>query len=216
MATVTPAGPQPLTQSTVKARKRPPIYIAAAIIFILIAALAAWAVVNALQKQTEVVQVRDNIARGQVIAADDLGPVTVGNVGNVPTVPADQLGSLVGKHATRDLTSGSLLTPGSIGATTLPDRNASLIGLRLTGAQIASVPLAPGSRLQLVVTPPENADPSFQDTYSGRAYAATLVEAAASPDGAATTATVQVTSDTAKDAALLAAAGRLAVTKEAD
>lgn len=211
------SGPQKLVRSPAKPRRKSPLMLVAAIAFILLAALASWGVVTQLQRQDEVVKIQRPISRGQVIAATDLAPVTVGALSGIQTVPAEQISQLVGKRAQVDLTEGTLLPPGSIGSTSLPDPGHSLVGLKLPAGRVISGDNLPaGSKLQLVVTAPENADSTYRDDFTGRSYPATLVGSSNSADGGVLLANVQVGDNDSQDVAVLAASGRIAVVKEAN
>ena len=100
--------------TTVKPRRRP-MLIAAGIAIVIVGALLITQLIRSAQTEHRVLEVHADVARGEVIRDTDLVSVTVGQVDNVSTVPADQLDSLVGKRATADLRAGSLLPAGAIG-----------------------------------------------------------------------------------------------------
>ena len=170
--------------------------------------------VQQIQTQNRVVQVRADIPRGAVIKASDLAEITVGSVQGVSTVPAEQLPGLVGQRATIDLAEGSLLPDGGIGAVAIPAAGQTLVGLRLEQGRMVIGDVRTGSRLRLIVTAPQGGDPAFKDGNSGRQFAAVLVEISPALDGAATLVNVQVAQKDANPIAQLAATGRIAIVQE--
>ena len=98
----TPAGRH--FETTVKPRRRP-VFVAAGIAIVVVGALLIAQLIHAGQTENRVLEVRSDVGRGEVIRDTDLVAVTVGQVGNVSTVPADQLDALVGKRAAVDLLS---------------------------------------------------------------------------------------------------------------
>ena len=61
--------------------------------------------------ESAVVAMAATVYRGEVIEAADLTSVTLSGDPSVPTLPADQAASLVGRRAAYDLVDGSLLAP---------------------------------------------------------------------------------------------------------
>jgi hypothetical protein len=181
---------------------------------LIVAGLAAVFVVQQIQTQNRVIQVRADVPRGAVIKASDLAEITVGSIQGVSTVPAAELPGLVGQRATIDLARGSLLPDGGVGAVAIPAAGQTLVGIRLDQGRmvIGDVPI--GSRLRLIVTAPQGGDPAFRDGNSGRQFAAVLVESSPALDGAATLVNVQVAQKDANPIAQLAATGRIAVVQE--
>ena len=79
--------------TTVKPRRRP-MLIAAGIAIVIVGALLITQLIRSAQTEHRVLEVHADVARGEVIRDTDLVSVTVGQVDNVSTVPADQLDSL--------------------------------------------------------------------------------------------------------------------------
>ena len=189
-------------------------HLLGAVALLIVAGLAAVFVVQQIQTQNRVVQVRADIPRGAVIKASDLAEITVGSVQGVSTVPAEQLPGLVGQRATIDLAQGSLLPEGGIGAVAIPAAGQTLVGIRLEQGRMVIGDVRTGSRLRLIVTAPQGGDPAFKDGNSGRQFAAVLVEISPALDGAATLVNVQVAQKDANPIAQLAATGRIAIVQE--
>lgn len=193
-------------------RRRSHILAIAALL--IVGALASAFIVQQLQTQNRVVQVRADIPRGAVIKPADLAEVTVGSVQGISTVPADQLDALTGQRARIDLAEGSLLPAGGVGPVAVPAPGQSLIGIRLDQGRMVIGDVTPGSRLRLIITAPQGGDPAFRDRDSGRQFGATLIESAPALDGAATLINVSVASKDANLIAQLAATGRVAVVQD--
>lgn len=186
----------------------------AAVALLIVAGLAAVFIVQQLQTQNRVVQVRADIPRGAVIKPTDLAEVTVGSIQGVSTVPADQLTTLLGQRATIDLSKGSLLPAGGVGAVAIPAPKTTLVGIRLDQGRMVIGDVAIGSKLRLIVTAPQGGDPAFRDKNSGRQFPALLIASSPALDGAATLVNVQVAQSQASLIAQLAATGRIAIVQD--
>ena len=157
----TPAGRH--FETTVKPRRRP-VFVAAGIAIVVVGALLIAQLIHAGQTENRVLEVRSDVGRGEVIRDTDLVAVTVGQVSNVSTVPADQLDALVGKRAAVDLRSGSLLSAGAIGAAdTVPAPGKSLVGLKLAPGQVPIGDLTAGAKLRLIQTSALNGSATATD-----------------------------------------------------
>lgn len=196
-----------------KARRRTTT-ILAVVALLAVFGLAAAFVVDQIQTQNRVVQVRADISRGAVITATDLGEITVGSVQGVSTTPADQIAALVGQQASVDLVKGSLLPQGAVGEVPLPAAGQTLVGLRLEQGRMVVGDVRPGSRVRLVVTAPQGGDPTFSDKNSTKVFTATLTSSQPALDGAATLVNVEVASTDAIKVAQLAAVSRIAVVQD--
>lgn len=189
-------------------------HILGVVALLVVSGLAAVFIVQQVQTQNRVIQVRADIPRGAVIKPTDLAEITVGSVQGVSTVPADQLTSLIGQRATLDLASGSLLPQGGVSSVAVPAKGQSLVGLRLDPGRMVIGDVTPGSRLRLIVTAPLNGDPAFKDANSGRQFPAVLIASTPALDGAATLINVQVTQKDVSLVAQLAATNRLAAVQD--
>ncbi len=181
---------------------------------LIVAGLAAVFIVQQLQTQNRVIQVRADIPRGAVIKASDLAEVTVGAIPGVSTVSAEQMPGMVGKRAAIDLAKGSFLPAGGVGSVAIPAAGQTLVGIRLDQGRMVIGDVTPGSRLRLIVTAPQGGDPSFKDGNSARQFAAVLVGSSPALDGAATLVNVQVEQRNAALVAQLAATGRIAIVQD--
>lgn len=201
--------------TTVKPRRRP-LFVAAGIAIVVVGALLITQLIHASQTENRVLEVHADVARGEVIRDTDLVAVTVGQVDNVSTVPADQLDSLVGKRATADLRAGSLLPAGAIGpADVVPAPGKSLVGLKLAAGQIPIGDLAAGTKLRLIQTSAGGSSTTGQGATNTdiQSWAATMASGTKSTEQV-TLINVEVDSRDAARIAQLTSQGRIAVVKD--
>ena len=209
----TPAGRH--FETTVKPRRRP-VFVAAGIAIVVVGALLIAQLIHAGQTENRVLEVRSDVGRGEVIRDTDLVAVTVGQVGNVSTVPADQLDAMVGKRAAVDLRSGSLLSAGAIGAAdTVPAPGKSLVGLKLAPGQVPIGDLTAGAKLRLIQTSAINGSATATDAANtnGQSWDATMAASTKGTDQV-TLVNVEVKSGEAARIAQLTSQGRIAVVKD--
>ena len=202
-------------ETTVKPRRRP-VFVAAGIAIVVVGALLIAQLIHAGQTENRVLEVRSDVGRGEVIRDTDLVAVTVGQVGNVSTVPADQLDALVGKRAAVDLRSGSLLSAGAIGAAdTVPAPGKSLVGLKLDPGQVPIGDLTAGAKLRLIQTSALNGSATATDAANtnGQSWDATMAASTKGTDQV-TLVNVEVKSGEAARIAQLTSQGRIAVVKD--
>jgi hypothetical protein len=138
-------------------RRRPTLVVASVLLVILGALASAWAYTS-LGNAQEVIAVRTDVARGQLITAESLMVVRIGVDPALQTVPASQATALVGNRAALDLKAGQLLVPGAVTTDVVPGQGKSAVGLSLTAAQMPSEPLVVGDKVRIVSTPGAQGD----------------------------------------------------------
>ena len=193
-----------------KLRRRPSLIVASVLLVVIGALASAWAYTS-LGNAQEVVALRVDVARGQVITAESLQVVRVGVDPALKTVPASEVGALVGKRAAVDLRAGQLLVPGVVAADVYLRAGKSAVGLSLSSAQMPSEPLSVGDRVRIVGTPGQQGevDVALIKVFDGE------VVTVAAPDASGVTAvTVEVASAVAPEVAARSAAGRVALVLE--
>lgn len=191
----------------VKLRRRPVLVVTALALMLVGALLSAWAYTSLANTQ-EVLVARVDVARGQVITAEDVQTARVGVDPSVSVVPAAQVGQLVGQRAAVDLRAGQLLVPGVVTAEVYPQPGMSTVGLSLLAAQLPSEPLRVGDRVRVVSTPGAQGDvtPSTVVVVDGLVVAVSARDATGATD-----VTVQVASSVAAELAARSATGKVAV-----
>ncbi|WP_194793296.1 SAF domain-containing protein [Raineyella fluvialis] len=186
-------------------RRRQPRWILAGVLAMVIGALGSVALWTQLADTSSVLRLNRTVYRGDVIRAQDLSPVTVGRLNGLDVVPADAMGTVVGKPARTDIAEGGLLTRASVGREDLPAGRA-IVGLRLPEGRVPRIPLEPGTPVLLVEATPDQSGAAA----ATRAFRAEINRAVESSyDQVATLVDVSVARRDAEDVARLAAAGRI-------
>jgi hypothetical protein len=152
----------------------------------------------------EVVVVRQSVARGEVIAAGDLGTVRVAVDASLSTVPAAELESLVGKRAAADLTAGTLLGADQVSATVVPGPGDSVVGVPIAPGLMPVEPLAAGDTVRLVRSGDQPADATPAGPVEARVLRVT-------PGDTQTVVDVVVAADQAVQLAEWAGSGKIAL-----
>lgn len=145
-ATAVESGPVPRAP---KLSRRPFLVVLAAVL-VVAGAMAGGLLWASATKAGEVVVVRQSVARGAVITAQDLGTIRVAVDPSLSTVPADQLASLVGRRASADLTAGTLLAASQVSETVVPGPGESVVGVPISPGLMPVEPLASGDAVRLV------------------------------------------------------------------
>lgn len=202
-----------MPQTVLRTRRPTTLRLLLIALSIIVAALASWYVVGEVTTQQRVVMVVGDVAEGQSIEREDLAEVTVGSLGGATSVPADQMGVLVGQQALSDLRPGMLLPQGAVGADPIPRPGHTLVGIRLEQGRLIAGELRPGSQVRLVVTPAASTGEPV--TGEPRVFRATVISSEPAFDGAATVVNVEISTDQAPLVAVHAATGQLALVQEA-
>ncbi|MFK0085578.1 SAF domain-containing protein [Glutamicibacter sp. NPDC090743] len=154
--------PKKPAQSTVATKPRK-LLIASGVLLAVLGAMGAYFVIDSSSNTTTVVAVNKDIARGHVIEGGDLSSVQIPEGQPIPHVAADDARSLLGKSATLDIPTGSILNPSSVADGPAIPGEQSMVGLSLTGGKFPGYPLRDGDPVRLVVTPPQG-QPVTKDT----------------------------------------------------
>lgn len=144
-----------------KLRRRPALVAVSIVLVALGSLLAAW-VTTAVGDTHEVLAARVDVARGQVITADDLTVVRISLDPALSTIAGAQAGAVVGMRAAVDLPAGGLVTAGSVTDEDVPAAGESVVGIALSAAQMPGRELRPGDRVRVVSTPRPGDDPPVQ------------------------------------------------------
>ena len=206
-AAATGAAPSTALMPPPRLRRRPSLIVASVLLVILGALASAWAYTS-LGNAQEVVAVRTDVARGQLITAECLQVVRIGVDPALQTVPASQASALVGKRASVDLKAGQLLVPGAVTSEVVPGQGKSAVGLSLTAAQMPSEALVVGDRVRIVSTPGAQGDVGTNAPVVFSGDVITVSDRAA--DGT-TAVTVEVDADNAPELAARSASGKVAL-----
>lgn len=199
-ATVVENGPVPRSPKL----SRRPFLVALAAVLVVAGAMAGGLLWASATKAGEVVVVRQNVSRGTVITAQDLGTIRVGVDPSLSTVPADQLGSLVGKRASADLTAGTLLAASQVSETVVPGPGESVVGVPISPGLMPVEPLASGDAVRLVRSGEQASDAAPSDPVTAKVLRVT-------PGDTQTVVDVVVSADKAVQLAEWAGSGKIAL-----
>ena len=141
-----------------KLRRRPAL-VAASVAFVAVGALGAAYVTTTVGATVGVLAVRADVARGEVITADDLAVVRISLDPALSTIPGSQADAVVGLRAATDLPAGGLVTAGSVTDEDIPAVGESVVGIALTAGQMPARELRPGDAVRVVSTPRQGDDP---------------------------------------------------------
>jgi hypothetical protein len=183
---------------------RRPLLVVLAAVLVAAGAVAGGLLWVSATAAGEVVVVRQSVARGEVIAAGDLGTVRVAVDASLSTVPAAELGSLVGKRAAADLTAGTLLGAAQVSATVVPGPGDSVVGVPIAPGLMPVEPLAAGDTVRLV----RSGDQAADATPAGPVEAKVL---RVTPGDTQTVVDVVVAADQAVQLAQWAGSGKIAL-----
>ena len=190
-----------------KLRRRPLMVAASVVAICLGALLAAWAY-SSSGTAREVVAVRSDVQRGEVIQRDDLMTVRVGLDPALRPVSASQLDAVVGQRAAKDLAAGGLVTDRAVTTAVVPARNMSVVGVALPAALMPGETLQSGDRVRVVATPGQQGDVT---SARQRSIAATVVGVYPDADNTQTVVSVEVPYGQAAELAARAATGKVAL-----
>ncbi len=196
-----PLAPLPRT------RRRPALLALGAGLMALGVLSGAWLVNGAGDRQS-VLAVARAVPFGTVITASDLTRAEVSLDPAVATVPANELGQIVGRIAATDLTPGSLLTRSAVTDVAPPVRGQVLVAIAVPATRMPAGGLQAGDRVLVVGTPAAGADPP---TLPPTTIAATVVRLGPTDLNGVTVVDVTVTSADGPALAARSATGRIAL-----
>jgi SAF domain len=100
-----------------------------------------------------VLALRNNVAAGQVITADDLTVVRVSADSGIDPISSSERDEIVGRPAAATLLAGTLLVPDAIGTDDGLDQGTTVIAIPVPAAELPSDELEQGDRVILYRTP---------------------------------------------------------------
>jgi len=127
-----------------------------AVFLVTVSALVAVVLFSRAAAREPVLALAEPIERGQVIASADLMVVYVATDDPIITLPAEAASGLVGLTAVADLEAGTLVTPAHFVSRTVLDAGEGVVGLALAPGEYPTPLLAPGDRVDVVLTERES------------------------------------------------------------
>jgi len=198
----------------IKPRRRHGL-IALGVALVVVGALTAGWLVQMTTASAQVLAVTRDVARGVPIQADDLAAVPVPGSRVLRTVPAGDLGKVVGKVAAVDLRPGSLLSPDSFADKLIPGPGRSLVGVSLDAAHRPGVTLHAGDLVRFVQAPVINGDAPPPGSEVSVPAVVVSTSTGDTVTGSVLIVNVEVDADDAAQLAALAASGRATLVLDA-
>ena len=200
--------PPPAMAAAPQRLRRRPLWVVVAVALVAAGALLGVLLWQASTTTVEVVAVRADVARGELITAADVGTVRVSADPALQTVPAAEVVSVVGKRAAVDLSEGALLTPAQLAVSVVPEAGESVVGVPIAPGLMPAEGLLAGDRVRLVQTPAAQADvPAVPQVIDAVVHSVSAVGA----DGQTVVVDVVVPASKAPEVAARAGTGRVAI-----
>lgn len=127
--------------------KRRPTMMVAGLALTALGALVAWEVYGVAGHQTPVLVMARDVPVGQRLQPQDLRVVGMGIDPAVQSVDASNKSAIVGSWAAVDLKAGSLLAPGQIAKSLVPNSGQVVVPLALKPSQLPARGIRPGDRV---------------------------------------------------------------------
>lgn len=123
-----------------------------AVFLVAFSALVAVVLFSGASAREPVLALANPVSRGQVVAMEDLMVVYVASDDPIATMSSDDASSLVGLTAVADLPAGTILTSAHLASRSLIGDGEGVVGLALSPGEYPTFSLAPGDRVEIVVT----------------------------------------------------------------
>lgn len=123
-----------------------------AVFLVVFGALVAVVLFSRAAASEPVLALANPLARGEVIAADDLMTVYVASDDPIATLPSEDASSLVGSSSVTDLDEGTILTSAHLASRQILVEGEGVVGLALSPGRYPTLSLAPGDQVDVVVT----------------------------------------------------------------
>jgi hypothetical protein len=169
----------------------------------LFALAGAWFYANATSTE-RYVRVRQDIERGQVVSAEDFGPVELQLDGTIRAVRWERASTLIGRVAVVDLPSGTLATTGAFAEQTPIPAGSAVVSVEVDAGLVPAV--RAGDRVQVLSLPIEG-DRLDLELASVVADGVLVVEVGS--DGGQRVVSMMVDADTARAVAVADALSRI-------
>lgn len=141
----------------VRTRRRPGLVALGVALVATGALLSAWLVGQAGDRTPVLVLARD-VPYGATLTRADLATTDVAVDAAVGTVPVDGLDDVLGSTAVVPLLAGSLLSRDAVGSASAPGPGEVVVGLAVPATRMPAGQVVSGDRVEVVSTPPRDAD----------------------------------------------------------
>jgi hypothetical protein len=129
-------------------RRLPHLLIGVTLIVVCVGGALWWS--SRAQGRVPVLAVARPVSVGHVLERVDIREVEISAAEAVATLPAGQVASILGKPMATNLTVGALLTPSSVGPSTIPAAGQAVVAVGLKAGQFP-LELAPGAPVIVVL-----------------------------------------------------------------
>ena len=129
-----------------------------AVFLVAVSALVALVLFSRAAAREPVLALAEPVERGQVVGSGDLMVVYISTDDPIATLSSDAASDLVGLTAVADLEAGTILTAAHFVSRSLLDVGEGVVGLALSPGEYPTPLLAPGDRVDVVVTDPVAAE----------------------------------------------------------
>lgn len=123
-----------------------------AVFLVAFSALVAVVLFSGASAREPVLALANPVSRGQVVAMEDLMVVYIASDDPIATLSSEEDSSLVGLTAVADLPAGTVLTSAHLASRSLIGVGEGVVGLALSPGEYPTLSLAPGDRVEIVVT----------------------------------------------------------------
>lgn len=168
--------------SPIPRQRRRPAAAVATLAAAVVGALGIAYVWTQTTNASAVLVVTHDVARGEVIEADDLGTARISTDPVLKPIAATRRDAIVGQRASTAIPSGTLLTDAMVASSVVPGDGQSLVPVDLPAEQAAGLGLVVGDRVKVVLTAADGHEPSGNPQFT----AAEVAGVTTSPDGTKT------------------------------
>lgn len=123
-----------------------------AVFVVAVSALVAVVLFSGAAAREPVLALAEPVERGQVISSGDLMVVFVATDDPITTLSSEAASGIVGLTAVADLEAGTILTGAHFVSRSVLDAGEGVVGLALSPGEYPTLLLAPGDRVDVVVT----------------------------------------------------------------
>ncbi|KAA9378958.1 hypothetical protein F5972_12045 [Microbispora cellulosiformans] len=116
--------------------------------------------ITGLSARVPVLVMTHDVAPGRQLTADNVTTTTVGVDNLVPTIPARDLPSVIGKRAATDLVAGMLVQPRLLTDQVVPVVGQQLVPVAVKPSRLPARGLRPGDAILVLATPENQAVPA--------------------------------------------------------
>lgn len=168
---------EPAVAAPPKQRRRPAL-IGLGVALVALGGLGAAWLATSVSDTVAVIAVREDVARGELITADDLTTANINADPSLDPVSDTRMDEVVDSFAAFDLPAGSIVTEHSFSGTVQPGEGEAMVGVAVTSAQLPREPLRPGDVVRIVDTPNPQDDPpaSTPDSIEATVFSSTVEE----------------------------------------